>query len=172
MKRSTKAVSAFIIFAAASVASAAPGTYTQLTSGGLWGDTNNWSGGTVADGSGNLADFNTLNIAADNTVHLDSARTIGGLTFGDTTTATAAGWVIDNNGNAANILTLAGTTPTITVHALGGTKTAAPQNGAHEKDREPNGNGPARRPIPHPSIRHLHRRSSTRIRRNWKWMML
>lgn len=55
---------------------------------------------------------------------LDSARTIGNLVFSDTTTSSAAGWTLDNNGNAANILTLAGTTPTITVNALGTGKTA------------------------------------------------
>ena len=40
---------------------AASGTWTQLTSGGLWSDTANWSGGTIADGSGFNANFNTIN---------------------------------------------------------------------------------------------------------------
>ncbi|MGC4017320.1 MAG: autotransporter-associated beta strand repeat-containing protein [Luteolibacter sp.] len=105
-------------------AHAADGTWTNLTSGGLWSDTANWSGGTIADGSGFTANFNTLNLTADNTVHLDGAHTLTNLIFGDTTTSTAGGWILDNNGNAANILTLAGTTPTITVNALGTNKSA------------------------------------------------
>jgi len=57
-------------------------------------------------------------------VHLDSARTIGNLIFGDTDTTSAAGWLLDNNGSSANILTIAGGTPTITVNTLGTAKTA------------------------------------------------
>ena len=100
---------------------AASGTWTQLTSGGLWSDTANWSGGTIADGSGFNANFSTIDITANNTVHLDSARTIGSLTFGDTVTSSAASWTVDNNGNAANTLTGIGT---ITVNALGTGATA------------------------------------------------
>ena len=100
---------------------AASGTWTQLTSDGLWSDTANWSGGTIADGSGSNANFNTINITADNTVRLDSARSIGSLTFGDTDTSSAASWTVDNNGNAANTLT---GLSTITVNALGAGKTA------------------------------------------------
>lgn len=92
--------------------------------GGLWDTTGNWTGGIVATGNGSTADFNALDIPADTTVDLDSARTVGNLVFGDTDTASAAGWTLANNGNAANILTLSGATPTITVNALGGTKTA------------------------------------------------
>ena len=86
--------------------------------GGPWGTAGNWLVNQVGSGSSVTADFNTLNITADTTVHLDSARTIGNLVFGDTDTASPAGWTL-----AGNILTLAGTTPTITVNALGGTKT-------------------------------------------------
>ena len=96
------------------------------TAGGPWGTEENWLTDTVASGSGSTADFNTLNLTADTTVDLDSARTIGNLIFGDTDTSpsSAASWTLANNGNASNILTLAGTTPTITVNALGATKTA------------------------------------------------
>lgn len=100
-----------------SAAHAASGTWNDIT-GGLWSDTANWNSGIVADGNTFNANFGTLDITADTTVSLDSARTLSSLTFGDTTTSTAAGWILDNNGNAANILTL-GTTPTITVNALG-----------------------------------------------------
>ena len=51
----------------------------------MWSTTGNWSGGTVANGTDGIADFSTLNITADDTVHLDTARTIGQLKFGDTT---------------------------------------------------------------------------------------
>lgn len=103
---------------------AADGTWTQLTSGSLWSVGTNWSGGTIADGSGFTANFNTLDITADTTIHLDSARSIGNLIFGDTTTSTAGSWILDNNGTGTNILTLAGGTPTITVNPLGAGKTA------------------------------------------------
>ena len=104
-------------------ASAADGTWTSAT-GGNWSDPTKWSAATVADGAGSTADFNTFNPTADVTVHLDSVRTLTNLVFGDTTTATAAGWIVDNNGTATNHLVLAGTTPTITVNTLGSGKSA------------------------------------------------
>lgn len=96
------------------------GTWSNTTSGGLWSSSGNWSSGAIADGSGFTANFSTIDITSDNTVHLDGPRTLGNLTFGDTVTNTAAGWVLDNNGSGANVLTLAGGTPTLTVNALGG----------------------------------------------------
>jgi len=44
---------------------AASGTWTNLTSGGLWSDANNWSGGVVADGSGFSAIFTNIDITTD-----------------------------------------------------------------------------------------------------------
>jgi len=114
----------FLLVATASVASAQNGTWNTTTSGLLWSTPGNWASNIVADGSGNTANFNTLNITADTTVRLDTARTIGSLIFGDTTTSSAASWILDNNGTAGNILTLAGGTPTITVNALGTGKNA------------------------------------------------
>ena len=99
------------------------GTWTNMA-GGTWGTAGNWLDNLVATGSGSTADFNTLNLTADTTVDLDSARTIGNLVFADTDVSSAAGWTLANNSVPANILTLAGSTPTITVNALGGTKTA------------------------------------------------
>lgn len=104
---------------------AADGTWTSLSTPGAWSANGNWSGTTVADGSGSTADFSTLNITADTTVRLDAPRTVGNLKFGDTTTGTAGSWILDNNATAANILTLAGTTPTITVNAMGTSKNAS-----------------------------------------------
>jgi autotransporter-associated beta strand protein len=77
------------------------GVWTNNASGN-WGTSNNWSGGTVANGASRIADFSTINITANQTVTLDSARTIGGLRFGDTTGAQT--WTLAG----ANPLTLDG----------------------------------------------------------------
>ena len=108
------ALSAALVFPLAPRAAAADGTWTS-TAGGTWSTTGNWSGGTVADGSAFTADFSTLDITAATTVNLDSARTIGTLHFGDT--SSGGSWVVDNNGSAANVLTLGGAA-TITVDAM------------------------------------------------------
>lgn len=96
---------------------------TWITDGNaLWSDadTGNWTDGIVADGAGYTADFSTIDITLDRSVSLAAARTIGTIVFGDLDAATsAAGWTLNDNGNSANILTLDGTTPTITVNALG-----------------------------------------------------
>ncbi len=113
-----------VTFTAYAVPASASGTWTQTASGGDWFTAGNWSASAIAYGSGSTADFSTLDLTADNTVHLNQPVTIGSLTFGDAATATAAGWTLDNNGNAANTVTLAGTTPTVTVNALGGTMSA------------------------------------------------
>lgn len=70
-------------------------TATWTTAGGgTWSDTANWSGGTVAD-SGSNADFTTVDLPAGaNTVTLDSNRSVGALSFGDTDTGTAGTWAI------------------------------------------------------------------------------
>ena len=69
------------------VAQAADGTWTDAA-GGLWGDTNNWTGGIVAD-AGGAASFNALNLAGDLTVTLDAPRTLSTLTVADTTVSSA-----------------------------------------------------------------------------------
>lgn len=97
---------------------AADGSWT-IVSGGNWSDSTKWASSVVADGAGFTANFNTVNPASDTTVHLDSARTLGNLLFGDTDLSSPASWTLANAGNAANKLTLSGTTPTLTVHALG-----------------------------------------------------
>jgi autotransporter-associated beta strand protein len=95
------------------------GTWTN-TAGGTWNNTANWSGGAIASGSGAVADFSTLDITGTQTVALNTAYTLGSLSFGDTTTSSAGSWVISNGGNAANTLTLAASgTPTITVANMG-----------------------------------------------------
>jgi fibronectin-binding autotransporter adhesin len=91
------------------------GTWADTTTGGLWSVPGNWSS-TVADGQDGTADFSTLTLGADNTVHLDTARTIGNLIFADQ--GGLHNWILDNNGTAGNTLTLSTSsgTPTITVN--------------------------------------------------------
>ncbi len=91
--------------------------------GGSWATSGNWTGGVIAGGAGNTADFSMLNVIADTTVTLDGARAIGNLVFGDTTTGSAAGWAL-NTGSGGSLL-LAGASPTITVNALGTGKLAS-----------------------------------------------
>jgi len=98
------------------------GVWTGATADTFWNTAGNWNPNLVPSGANVTADFSTLDIAADQTVNLNSARTIGNLIFGDTDTSTAAGWTLANNGVVGNALTLAGTTPTINVAALGTNK--------------------------------------------------
>jgi len=105
-----------------STADAADGTWTLLNGGdasGLWSDSFNWSGGVIADGAGSTAFFNTLDVMLGSNIQLDTPRVIGNLVFGDTDPLTGANWFLGNNGNSANVLTLSGAAPTITVDPLG-----------------------------------------------------
>jgi len=95
-------------------ANAADGTWINATSGGLWSDSANWSGGTIADGSGATAFFDTLDLTTANTIMLDAPQTLGALVFGDTASSYYP-WTLGNNGNAANVLTLDGPSPTLTL---------------------------------------------------------
>ncbi len=99
------------------------GTWTNPAATGLWSDAANWLTGTIADGSGFGADFNTLDLTADKTVQLDGPRELSTLTFGDTDPTTPANWFVSDNLDPLNILTLSGV-PTINVNALGTGATA------------------------------------------------
>jgi autotransporter-associated beta strand protein len=69
------------------VLDSAASTWTNLAAGngsGVWGGAANWSGG-VPNGTDAIADFSTLNLAADSTVTNDVPRSIGTLLFADTT---------------------------------------------------------------------------------------
>lgn len=50
---------------------------------GNWSSANNWNNSVIPNGPGFIADFNSIDITANRTVTLDSARTTGGLRFGD-----------------------------------------------------------------------------------------
>jgi autotransporter-associated beta strand protein len=82
------------------------GTWTNATSNSAWSTTTNWSGGLVADGVDAIADFSTLDIAANRTVNLGASRSIGTLIFGDATTA-SNNWALANGSGGPWTLTLA-----------------------------------------------------------------
>lgn len=105
------------------VASNGNGTWVQPASGGAWSSGDNWLDAVIPSGT-HSANFSTLNLVATNTVRLDSPRTVNSLSFGDTDAATPASWIIDPDGNMANVLTLGGASPTITVNTLGTGATA------------------------------------------------
>jgi fibronectin-binding autotransporter adhesin len=103
-------------------AQAANGTWIDVNPND-WSNANtaSWLGGIIADGSGNTADFSTINLPTDTFINVVDPRTIGNMTFGDTETATTpASWSL-SGGN----ITLAGGAPTITVGTLGDTKTVS-----------------------------------------------
>ncbi|RYD23990.1 MAG: hypothetical protein EOP88_02010 [Verrucomicrobiaceae bacterium] len=98
------------------------GTWTS-NDGGDWSDTTKWSGGFPANGIGQTANFSTLNLAADATVNLDSARSIGSLLFGDT--AGAQTWTLASTGGKLLTLETSGGTPSIAVNQNTATITAS-----------------------------------------------
>ena len=107
---------AFAIVGAAGLpAYAVSGTWNGIS--GNWSDPATWSGGTIADGANFTANFTGVNIIASPTITLDTARTIGNITFTDATTSSN-----DLIISGANILTLDrtdATKPTINVTQTG-----------------------------------------------------
>ncbi|MGN6643634.1 MAG: hypothetical protein ACTHKU_11620, partial [Verrucomicrobiota bacterium] len=66
-----------------------------------WSVAGDWLGSVIADGAGNTATFN-YTLTGGRTVTLDSARTIGKLVFGNSSTKNGYNWTI----GGANLLTL------------------------------------------------------------------
>ncbi len=93
-------------------ANAASGTWIE-PGGGSWTNTANWSGGTIASGTGTVADFSTLSLTADTTVTLDSAQTVGSLVFGDR--GASHNWFLDPGSSGSLTLAVSAGSPTITV---------------------------------------------------------
>ena len=115
---------AAIVFAMVAESRAADGTWTDITAGpNNWSNTALWSGAAVADGSGFSAIFSS-NITATTTITLDSARTLGNLTFSDNG-ASGSAWVL-----SGSTLTLAGGT-TSTVTATTGATLSSQLSGAN-----------------------------------------
>lgn len=128
LRRSIKpGLMASALFASSAGLHAQNGTWTS-TVDALWSAGGSWSGGTIADGANNTANFNTLDISDQTAtttfpavgIELDSPRTIGHLIFGDTNAATPGAWDIFTLDQVTNVLTLSDATkPTITVNPLG-----------------------------------------------------
>ncbi|HEY9508689.1 MAG TPA: Ig-like domain repeat protein, partial [Verrucomicrobiae bacterium] len=116
-----RAIAAIAFGALAQTAFSDSGTWS-VDSDGNWSDASKWAGSVVADGSGNTADFSTVDLTGNRTVTLDTARTISVLIFGDAA-APGFNWIL----SGPNSLTL-GATPVINV-ANQGLTVAAPLNG-------------------------------------------
>lgn len=71
--------------------------------GGSWAGTTNWNGGIVAEGTGAVADFTTLDLTTDATVTLDGNRTVGTIRLSDTVASN--GWAL--NSGTGGVLTFA-----------------------------------------------------------------
>ena len=95
-------------------ARAANGTWTNKQ-GGTWdlGGVN-WAGSVIADGSGNTADFSTLNLTNDVTVTLDGDRTIGALLFDDQN-STKHNWTLTPGSGGTLMLAVSSGSPVINV---------------------------------------------------------
>ena len=113
MRRSHTLVSLLTVVGCATAISGfgASSTWTNLA-GGSWTNAANWNSGIIADGSGSAANFTALSLPADVFVTLDAPRTITSLSFDDQN-STKHNWFVGTG--AAGPLTLAGTTPTVTV---------------------------------------------------------
>jgi fibronectin-binding autotransporter adhesin len=106
-----------VLLFSAQQAFAADGAW-NVDDNGSWSESAKWTP-DAADGIGSTATF-ANDQTLDATITLDGARTIGNLVFGDADTGTPASWTI----SGPNVLTLAGTTPTVTVGTLGVDKSA------------------------------------------------
>ncbi|MBN8458724.1 MAG: autotransporter-associated beta strand repeat-containing protein [Verrucomicrobia bacterium] len=89
---------------------AATGTWNVNTAGS-WTNSANWSGGTIPDAAGDVANL-TFNISSSRSVALDGVRTVGSLEIGDpnstfagysVTAGTGGQLVFDNNGSGATL---------------------------------------------------------------------
>ncbi len=97
----------------------ASGTWTQTVGGAYdYNDPLNWSGGTVATGASQTADFSTVDIVGDMTVTEDLSLTIGNMLFGDTNTATGGSWLLGTNNASTITLDNGVVKPNITVNPL------------------------------------------------------
>lgn len=98
-----------VLLAATPILHAADGTYISQT--GDWNDVGSWDSGIIADGAGFTAFF-TNDVLADSTTVLGEDRAIGNITFSDADNSAGNGFDRTISGN---VLTLAGTTPTLSV---------------------------------------------------------
>ncbi|MCU0796969.1 MAG: hypothetical protein MUF31_13660 [Akkermansiaceae bacterium] len=93
--------------------------------GGDWSDTTKWTGENVASGVGAIADFSTVNLAANRTVILDTARTIGQLNSADAVGAEGSwtfagpGLLTLDNGASRPVLNIVNRLPIISAPIAG-----------------------------------------------------
>jgi fibronectin-binding autotransporter adhesin len=92
-------------------ASAQSGTWTNLASGS-WSAAANWNNAIIASGADSTADFSTLDITGDVTVTLDGTRTIGNLSFGDT--SASHNWILNTGTGGPLTLSVGSGFPTLT----------------------------------------------------------
>lgn len=91
------------------------------TDTGQWSDPTNWENEIIAEATGATADFSSLDLDGDLVVNLDTSRTLGRLTFGDSDQSTPGEVKITDGGNPANLLNLVVSTgtPQLVVNASG-----------------------------------------------------
>jgi fibronectin-binding autotransporter adhesin len=94
---------ALAIFASISASHSSAAQWNDIA-GGNWSDSAKWTPATVPNAIDAIADFSTLNIAADTTINLNGSFTAGTLLFGDTSPSN--NWIISPSA-PANTLTLA-----------------------------------------------------------------
>src|SRR5271170_251995 len=104
-----------VVIALLSLALAAHAQNSAWTNklGGSWAAGVNWSGGTIASGSGNTADFSTLTLGTSPVVTLDGARSIGNLIFGDQ--GNTYNWALGTGSGGPLTLAVSSGSPTIIV---------------------------------------------------------
>jgi fibronectin-binding autotransporter adhesin len=106
MKKSLIGGLGIVVAFASSLFAQTNGAWINSTSNSAWSNSANWSGGIVADGADAIADFSTLDIAANRTVNLGASRSIGTLIFGDAITP-SNNWTLANGTGGPWTLTLA-----------------------------------------------------------------
>lgn len=117
---------ALILAMASPALHAADGTW--LGTSGNWSDSGTWVDGIVADGTGFTASFTGVDITANQTITIDTPRTIGNITFTD---ATAASNNLILSGSEALTLDVAAGAPLVDVTQSGRTITlSSPMAGA------------------------------------------
>ena len=104
-------------------APAGSGVWTNLA-GGSWTVSNNWSGGLIAGGTDAAADFSTLNLAANRTVSLNGARTVGTLVFDDLNPTTKHNWTLSTGTAGPLTLATSSGTPNIAIKSATNTTSA------------------------------------------------
>ena len=82
-----RSIAALLVAAALRQHDACAASGTWLGNTGNWSDPAVWSGGTIADGVDSTAFFTGVDIPTDQTITLNTARTIGNITFTDAITA-------------------------------------------------------------------------------------